>query len=261
MSSAAPQDADPAPGGDAGWPRREPVAGVPAPGLVQCWRIVVSSLDPADLGGLSQDLDPLEHARAGRFHRFEDRRRFIAGRVGIRRLLSAALGSAPVLSSDGFGKPFCADRSVEFNISHSGDVVLVALAAGFQVGIDVERQDPISDMAATWRRNFHPGEVAELDRLDKDEALFGFLRCWTRKEAVSKALGVGLSMALDSFQVSTRAGEPPRLLTLPPDMDTRWSLRDLHPAAGYTAAFAAPVQDLTITCATLDLGNGRRGRP
>lgn len=235
----------------AGWPDGVPGADPLVPGCAQCWRILLTDLDEEALAVLAQELVPAERERAGRFRRFEDLRRFIVGRAGLRSLLRGAAGREPVITDGDHGKPAWSDSPYEFNIAHSGDVVLIALSASLPVGVDVELVRPISDMVRIWRHSFHACEIADLESLPPDEAVVGFFRCWTRKEAVAKALGLGLSLPLDSFCVSCRPENKVRILVEPNAEAEGWTLRDLAPAAGFAAAFAAPVCDLAVTCRTL----------
>ena len=78
----------------------------------------------------------------------------------------------------------------------------------------------------------------------------GFFNCWTRKEAYVKAVGLGLSLPLDQFDVSLAPSEPAALLRTGDDEReaTRWSLRELTPAEGYTAALAVEGHDWQLKC-------------
>ena len=105
------------------------------------------------------------------------------------------------------------------------------------------------------RRFLHPGEVADLAMLTGRAAELAFFRCWTRKEAVAKALGLGLSLPLDQYRVSCRPDEPARLLVLPDiaPAAAAWSLIDLDPSPDYVGALAVPLRPIGLVCRTLDL--------
>jgi 4'-phosphopantetheinyl transferase len=89
-------------------------------------------------------------------------------------------------------------------------------------------------------RFFHGAESAELQGLSGDAVIETFFRCWTRKEAFAKATGQGLARHLGSYQVSCRADEPARLLSIsdPHDDPEAWSLYSFAPAPGYLSAVA-----------------------
>src|SRR4029077_13081267 len=131
------------------------------------------------------------------------------------------------------GKPALSDESgsngVKFNASHSDGRLLVAIARGREVGIDVERRRPVADWRGLAGRYFAAAEVAALDRLDEADREQAFFRCWTRKEAYIKAHGLGMSLPLDQFAVSVAAGEPARLLSTAHDPAQlgRWAMCDV----------------------------------
>jgi 4'-phosphopantetheinyl transferase len=184
-----------------------------------------------------------ELQRAGRF-RFEDlRASFIAVHGALRCVLGRYLGVPP--GSIGFtygpkGKPALAGGSLEFNLSHSGKLAAMAVTSGGAVGVDVEEMRPLDDLELVAQRFFCPEEAAEVLSLPKAEQTAAFYRCWTRKEAYVKAIGSGLSVPLDAFQVSVVPGEPAHLIHIEEDRAAAraWMLHDLDLAPGYAAALA-----------------------
>jgi 4'-phosphopantetheinyl transferase len=160
------------------------------------------AVEGAAFASLMRLLSAEERERAGRFRFDVHRRRYISGRGQLRRILAHHTGVAPealVFSYGAQGKPSVG--GIEFNLSHSGDVGVVALTRAAPVGIDVERIRPMDDLDGMARISFSPNERHNLQGLsgaDKQEAFF---RCWTRKEAYVKATGDGLGMPLDSFDV------------------------------------------------------------
>lgn len=192
--------------------------------------IVVHRVDVADAPADTLSADELE--RAGRYRVESARRSFVAVRAALRRVLGARLGLAPAevrLAVDGYGRP-SVDGPVSFNVSHSGALGLIAVADGERrVGIDVEQVRPETDFRSLAARFFHPEEAAAIgDRRD------AFFRCWTRKEAVVKALGHGLSHPLDGFVVEVDA-EGPRAVGGLPGL----SVTGLEIDRGYAAGLAA----------------------
>jgi 4'-phosphopantetheinyl transferase len=100
-----------------------------------------------------------------------------------------------------FGKPFLTGGP-EFNLSHSGDLLLLGVAASGRLGVDIEVVRPMEDIEDLAARHFSEDEVRALLSYPPQERLRAFFRGWTRKEAFIKGLGRGLSVALDSFSVS-----------------------------------------------------------
>jgi len=131
-----------------------------------------------------------------------------------------------------------ASRELEFNLSHTNGLALIALARGGPLGVDVEivrRDDPPLDVAD---RFFSPAELRELGAASLADKAVAFFRCWTRKEAFIKALGLGLQRDLQSFDVSLAPGDEARLVATRPDPEEAglWTLvdidvGDLHAAA------------------------------
>lgn len=204
-----------------------------------------------------------EQARAQRFVRAEDRRSFTAAHGALRLLLGAMLDAAPqsfAFAANLYGKPRLApERGVEFNMSHSGGIVLLGFARRVPIGVDVEAIRPMSERAAIVRRYFHPGEAADFARVPPGEAEGAFFRCWSRKEAVVKALGLGMSLDLHRYRVACIPGAKPEVLALEGDdaPQGNWSLLDLDPGPGHVGAIAARRRPLNVICAEFDAAMAR----
>jgi 4'-phosphopantetheinyl transferase len=132
------------------------------------------------------------------------------------------------------------ETDLAFNLAHSERRAVYAFATGCELGVDVEAVRPVNDAEGIVRRFFSPAECAEWRALARAERDAAFFRCWTRKEAYIKALGDGLMLPLDGFQVSLRPGEPARLIRARGDAEAarRWTLVALTPGAGYAGALA-----------------------
>jgi 4'-phosphopantetheinyl transferase len=141
-------------------------------------------------------------------------------------------------------------KGLHFNLSNSHELALLAVASDRELGVDVEYLDRRTDGAAIARRFFAPREKQFLEQSPPAERQATFFRCWTRKEAVLKAFGVGLTFPLDRVEVSPATEERPALLSLderlgPPD---RWTLTDLRPADRYVGALAFQEGPATVRC-------------
>src|SRR5688572_19430984 len=184
--------------------------------------IVVAPLAP-EARPLEQLLTQEERRRAAAFAFERDRRRFVAARARLRRLLGERLGVAPHavrILYNPQGKPQLApgyDRDLRFNVAHSGELAVYAFADGADVGIDVEAVRELDDADAIAASAFSPGEY-------RAYRAFGFFYCWTRKEAYLKALGLGLQPELQALDTSL----PPR----------GWRMESFAPAPGFVAALA-----------------------
>lgn len=221
------------------------------PGEVHVWSAHLDCASPR-LESLGSTLSPDETVRASRFHFERDRTAFVAARGILRYLLGMYLSYIPSKVQFSYlprGKPLLSPSAhptpIEFNISHSRGLALLAFSLGSPVGIDVEliRSDFANEQIA--ERYFTPEEVAELRSLPVTDRPEGFFRGWTRKEAYIKALGDGLQIPLGSFRVSLGSEHRP---TLESQDSSRWSLCSLDPAVGFVGAVAAEGQDWRVRC-------------
>lgn len=201
-----------------------------APGEVQLWR--------AHLGEATKEearlLSPDECRRADRFHFTADAQRFIAGRAALRMILGAQLGLDPRdvrFRTGPHGKPELeADTLLRFNLSHSGELMLLALTHGREIGVDLEAMRENVEFEMLSAHYFDPEDAWRIRTLPAAERAGKFYEVWTRTEAQLKAVGIGLA---DGLKV------------IAPD---RWSLLSLTPAAGYAAALAVEGDDFTLNC-------------
>lgn len=204
---------------------------------------------------LAQTLSTDEQIRSERFYFERDRRRFIISRGILRTILGCYLGIAadqlqfcygqhgkPELALGGYG--------LRFNLSHSQELVLYAVTRDRAIGIDVEYIRPVAEVEQIAQRFFSAREKAVFCTLPDDCKQAAFFNCWTRKEAYLKAIGDGLSIPLDQFDVSLSPGEPARLYSIKQDRAAaeRWCLQELTPAPNYVAALAVEGQDWNLTC-------------
>jgi 4'-phosphopantetheinyl transferase len=188
-------------------------------------------------------LTPEERERMARFRFVEDRVRFAGARSALRALLAARLGLAPdsvPLAHGNNGKPVL-DPAFElhFNVSHSGAEGLLAISDAGAVGVDVERHRADIDYRGIAERMFAAAEVSELDGLDDAEARHRFYRGWVYKEAVLKALALGIGSDTKIFAVLERNGlkvsAAPGSLAVRPE---RLRVVPLPAPGGYSAALA-----------------------
>lgn len=196
-----------------------------------------------------------ELAHAERFRQPIDATRHLVGRALLRSALMGELGSAAAtlaFTENQWGKPQLPGGAIEFNIAHSGDAVWLALSRAAPVGIDVEQANPAIEVYSLAEM-LHPAECAALLALPMPLARRAFLRCWSRKEAVLKALGEGLARPLASFEVATGT-DPAGWLKAPPHSAARgWSVADLPLGGDYCASVAAMVPQLAVIWQRADL--------
>lgn len=171
--------------------------------------------------------------------RYEKARR----REPLCALLGIYLGlpaKAVALIDGKHGRPELAQplsRVLQFNWSHSGDAALIAVARDVAPGIDIERLRPRAHAMQLAERFFHPEETAALAALDASEQESAFLRLWTGKEAVLKAMGRGIAFGLDRLRLAVTPAEP-RLIWLEGDDPAQWQLHALPAGIDHIASMA-----------------------
>ena len=222
------------------------------------WRIKISDF----IGHLEKFFALLslqERQRANRFVFSQDEQSFIIVHGVLRSLLAKYLNIDPkeirfAVNSHGkpklvnfnnkkTGFPACAgnDGQINFNISHSHDMALLAFAKDIEIGVDIEYMKDKVNCIDIARRFFSTREAAELAKLPKKEQQQAFFHCWARKEAFIKAIGQGLSFPLRQFIVNIDPDEGTDLLL---EVDSskyqanNWSLIALSVDDQYVAALA-----------------------
>jgi 4'-phosphopantetheinyl transferase len=183
-----------------------------------------------------------EKERARRFVFERDRARFVAARAFLRRVLGHVVGEHPtdltfVYGAQGRPRLSACEPRPDFNLSHAGDMALLAVCWGSPLGIDVETVAPATDTGALAGQIMHPNELAAFELLAEHRRTSAFFRLWTRKEAVLKALGTGLSRDPRSLDVGfgEACGETVALLDGAP-----CTIRDVPAPPGHAAAICAP---------------------
>lgn len=215
----------------------------PEPGEVHI-RLFSLAIGEAERPGLEQLLTPEERQRADRLLDRQVRNRFIAGRGRLREILAGYLEQEPaglLLTTNPYGKPRLEDRhdhGLRFNLSHSGDLCVLALALNCELGVDLEQVRDDLPFEAIARQFFSRHEQAEFFSLPPALQPAAFYRCWTRKEACLKACGSGFSSPSDICDVSLLPNQPPALRSNP-EQPCEWSLADLAVPEGFCAALAA----------------------
>jgi 4'-phosphopantetheinyl transferase len=187
-----------------------------------------------------------ERQRAASFVFDKDRRRFAAGRGILRDILARYVGIHPadiLFNVGSAGKPYLADqsgRSLQFNLSHSGNLALLAVTVGEEIGVDVEWVRSTVEVDQVAPIVFSPAEMAVLNGLVMPHKREAFFNGWTRKEAIVKALGAGLGYPVRQLTVAIAPDEPVRLIQAQEEAlnGSRWTLAALSPGPGYVAALA-----------------------
>ena len=242
---------------------------------VHVWR-VPTRCGADEIDGFRELLTPDEAARADRFRFDRDRSSFVVRRGVLRLLLGryleanrsgaqsavscpapgggGAIQRAFILPFDvnAYGRPLmpagATGCNLCFSVSHSRDLALLAFAWDRQVGVDIEAVRSDVDVVGVAARFFSERERRALLALPAEQQRDAFFACWSRKEAYIKARGMGLSLSLDTFDVSLSPGEPAHLLATRDDLAeaARWSMLALDAGPDYAAALAVERGDCEL---------------
>jgi len=221
---------------------------------IEIWRFMLHA-PPSALTGdvLSAD----ERVRVAGFHFARDQRRFVLCRAFLRQVLATYLEMPPQdisLKLGPNGKPELAngDANLQFNLSHSGEHCIVAVADGVGVGVDIEDTRDVPDLALLIRTVLGPNEISVVEASPDHARSAIFLRFWTRKEAIAKATGAGLDNALIELTTTQTHGEAFWPVLGADRRRIAWrDIPDGGPTIAAVAAFGAD-GDLAIEVRTFD---------
>jgi 4'-phosphopantetheinyl transferase len=217
------------------------------PGDVRAWYADIRALDdPARRSRALAWLTPAERARFDRYRFDADRLMFALGRVMARRLVGHALGVAPAAwqwREGPHGRPEIAspETALHFNLAHSAGLVACVLAAGREVGVDVEDRERRATDPAMVPRFCSPEEAADIDP-DRPDWRDRFLTYWTLKEAYLKARGLGIAVHLSDISFSIGSGPEDVRVSFHRTLsgtDTGWAFRVARPSGRHIVAVAA----------------------
>jgi 4'-phosphopantetheinyl transferase len=205
--------------------------------VLDLWLI---SCEAADENGAYNILDEQERRRADAFLSPQHRRRFVHAHAGLRQILHRYTGVHPAalrFASGKSGKPYLENLSAaapNFNLSHSGELAVVAVGNLPEIGVDIEVIRPMPDWEELARMSFHPSESEWVGATAAHRRAEAFFRVWTAKEAYIKASGRGMSHPLPSFAVVGAATQQEYVIT------------SLELPAGYAGAVAHPPPECEV---------------
>jgi 4'-phosphopantetheinyl transferase len=220
---------------------------------IHLWEFPLA-ISVSTIAGCRELLSTDELTRAAKFRFEKDTLKFIAARCSLRSILGGYTnlpGHDLRFVYSKYGKPNLAvnPTDIRFNLSHSGDRGILGVVLGREIGVDIEcmRENVECDQLA--ERFFSEHERQTLRSLPSEQKMQAFFRCWTCKEALLKAEGIGLSRSLDSFDIDI-SSDCARILATRPDPAEagRWCLFELEAPSGYAAAAVveSPVQAIRV---------------
>jgi 4'-phosphopantetheinyl transferase len=206
----------------------------------------VDSVAPDELALAYQSLTVAEQKRFHAYRLTADKTRFSLGRLLLRKIVEESMGQNLSLEMNDFGKPKLTSAQAHFSISHSGNVVLIAVSTSKDVGVGVEQMMTLKDRE-DLQSIFHPAEIEDINSLPVSLRERAFYECWARKEAISKAYGHGLSLPLKSYRVSCLPEVSAQLLEADWGVEN-WTLLRLDVQSGYAGALAIRSTGAGIRC-------------
>jgi len=213
------------------------------------------AVEPPILEKFAHSLAPDEKDRAKRFKFELHRNRYVAGRGALRTILAQYLKTNPGQLRFTYlenGKPALAEEftsaGIHFNLAHTGDLALIAVTGINLIGVDVEYVRPVKDVDHLVARFFSKREDELFQKVPTAEKPAAFFNLWTRKEALLKATGEGITRSLSLVEVSFLPGEPARLLAISGDTEAaeQWALKEFTPAHGFVGAVAIQMRTSNI---------------
>ena len=196
----------------------------------------------ARLNELSKILSDDEVLRASKYVFEKDKAVYITAKFLLRSCLGRYLDVSPeeiAFEYSEFGKPsYQKNIEIDFNVSHSGNRIIIGFAKNQAIGVDIEKIKQDFDPFDLAKNFFSAEEIKALSKTKDSEMFQSFYRCWTRKESFIKAVGEGLSYPLDSFAVTIDNDENAKFLKIDDSRDAKrdWCLHSFVPATGYIAA-------------------------
>jgi 4'-phosphopantetheinyl transferase len=194
-------------------------------------------------------LNAAEKEQESRFYFARDRHRYLLTRALVRTVLSRYVPVAPedwVFSANAYGRPHivnteAADCGLSFNISHTEGLIVLGVAKGQCLGVDVENFATRNISTEIANRYFAPQEVAALGRTLRHRRHYRFFEYWTFKESYIKARGMGLSLPLDKFSFHYANDHAVELAIHPElgDDSARWQFWQFQPTSEHLLAVCA----------------------
>ncbi|MGJ7605336.1 4'-phosphopantetheinyl transferase family protein [Variovorax sp. LT1R20] len=211
--------------------------------------------DPALEASYRALLTPQELQQKDRFHFARDRHRYLLTRVLVRTILSRYAPIEPQdwrFSNGPFGRPRIdgsaleETRGLDFNLSHTAGLIVLAIARDIELGVDVENIRRAAVLEAV-DHFFAPAEAASLGALPADSQPHRFFELWTLKESYIKARGMGLQIPLDSFAFALDNPGNVGFALADPHGNAAWHFQQLQPTPDHMVALCSST-DARIVC-------------
>jgi len=218
---------------------------------ILCFKAEFEANDPSFRESLLPKLSQENREKVLRLKKIQDQNRSIISRIILDLMLKKFGCNMDQLETNEFGKPYLNNHALEFNLSHSGNMVLLAISSFYPIGVDVEKIDVVDD-CGSFMQIFHPSEITHFQTIKREKNYFELMKIWTHKEAISKALGLGLQIDMNKIALNHNDGII-KINIIPSRFPQEWSLHTLHPSDGYIGAIAVPCSECEIHTYTIDV--------
>lgn len=224
---------------------------------IEVWGLATDDHAVAErLADLRSLLSGSERERAARFLRPADRDSYVATRAALRMVLSEAIRVAPEaikLEQNQWGKPMLAAehgcQNLDFSVSHSAGLSLIALSRAGAIGVDIERLRPVSHRDRMINDLLGERAARELALLPLQRQDAAFFALWTAAEAVVKAAGTGLAGNSDPIPLALAPNGVPQLMPIRGVPSARrWSLLSIDPSPGYVGSLVVEADNSVPVC-------------
>ena len=215
---------------------------------VHIWKIEYAAFSGEE-EKIQRVLNNNEIARANKFHYPIDRKRYSVTRALLKIILGNVINKDPLdidFTYNAHGKPLLKNHTtVYFNVSHSAELGLIAVSDLPCLGVDIEKHRTRIDCVKLAKRFFSENEQISFLKLADSQKTEGFFYGWTRKEALIKALGLGLAMPLKNFDVKLEPGSNAELLNIryKSEHSADWTIKNIVLDNDYAAAYAVKARD------------------
>ena len=207
---------------------------------ITCFKIDLKALSESNYGDLKKALRDEEIEKMNAYKKQSDRNLYLVAHGAFNLITKEITGILPNINYTPYGKPYIENSEIEFNITHSGELVLIALSKESPIGVDIEQVLPIENKSGLLEQFFHIHEIEEIRGLSPPNSDLAFYSCWTRKEAILKSLGNGLSIDTNSFYAGSFVTSNTAQPKSPPGYPADWKIWDFMIESNYIACIASP---------------------
>ena len=194
-------------------------------------------------------LDPIETKRAERLVFPKRRDEFITQRGILRSILSRYLAQKPEeiqISTSERGKPYLPTGNIQFNLSHSNNLMICGITSGPRIGVDIQHVYPIDNLERVIPKILSPQEIDFLEKTPQRDKLEHFFMIWTAKEAFLKALGSGFQSPVNTIQLVRDLRSGSILQVEDPSEDCDWFIYELEIEPSYKSFLAVEGREIQV---------------